>query len=233
MQPDHIMSIYCDESRHCNKDDDYLVIGAIKCPDSMKRALVYELNQLKRNYGIGKEFGWKTVSPNKHEFYEQVVEWFFSKEMLQFRCIAANKKSLWSAKDEDGFYVAYHQLLFHWFKPDYGYKVFLDRKKNSDNRQIGHLVYKTKRDIPQDSTLFCMEEVESDECVLIQLADLLIGAVGYAMNRHDNQLEHPHASSAKQAICRLIASKVGHESLRFSTFASERKFNVFWFGEVR
>ena len=49
-----------------------------------------------------------------------------------------NKGNLWSSDDEDGFYVAYHQLLYHWLVPGNAYHVYLD-KKNSRQRCVDTL----------------------------------------------------------------------------------------------
>ncbi len=117
MQDIKEINIYCDESRYSNLEDPYLVIGAVKCPREYKREIVGELNSLKHLYGIGGEFGWKSVSPNKGEFYLSLVDWFLKTDALRFRCVVANKDNLWSRDAEDGFYVVYHQLLYHWLVP--------------------------------------------------------------------------------------------------------------------
>lgn len=76
-----------------------------------------------------------------------------------------------------------------------------------------------------------MEEVESRECALVQVADLLIGCMGYEWNGHTNPSKYPNASVFKNELCAYLSSSLCRPTLRFSTWASERKFNVFAFGE--
>lgn len=225
------VNIYCDESRYSNPEDPYLVIGAVKCLRGKKRAVVGELNAIKRQYGIGGEFGWKSVSKNKGDFYKAVIDWFIDCDDLLFRCVVVNKKNLWSADDEDGFYVAYHQLLYHWLVAGNTYHVYLDKKKNSAKRRVETLRRKTELRMPSGCALACMEEVESNECALVQVADLLIGCMGYEWNAHIDLEQFPDASPFKAELCAHLAHRLGRPSLRFSTWASESKFNVFAFGE--
>ena len=224
-------NIYCDESRYSNPNDPYLVIGAVKCLRDKKYAIVGELNDIKRQHGIGGEFGWKSTSRNKGDFYKAVIDWFIGCDDLLFRCVVVNKDNLWSSDDEDGFYVAYHQLLYHWLVAGNTYHVYLDKKKNSRQRRIDTLRKKTEWSMPSGCVLACMEEVESRECALVQVADLLIGCMGYEWNSHTDNAKYPDASPFKIELCEYLAQRLGRPSLRFSTWASEPKFNVFAFGE--
>ncbi len=224
-------NIYCDESRYSNPNDPYLVIGAVKCLRDKKYSIVGELNEIKRQYGIGGEFGWKSASRNKGDFYKAVIDWFVGCDGLLFRCVVVNKDDLWSSDNEDGFYVAYHQLLYHWLVAGNTYHVYLDKKKNSRQRRVDTLRKKTERYMPSGCRLACMEEVESRECALVQVADLLIGCMGYEWNSHTDASKYSDASPFKVELCDYLAHKLGRPSLRFSTWASEPKFNVFAFGK--
>jgi hypothetical protein len=186
---------------------------------------------LKHKHRVGGEFGWKHVSWSRGQFYLDLIDWFALEEEISFRCVVANKRSLWSKHAEDAFYVAYHQLLYHWLVPGNAYHVYLDKKKNSRQRRVDTLRKKTEWRMPNGCELACMEEVESRECALVQVADLLIGCMGYEWNGHTNPTKYPKASVFKNELCDRLASRLGRPSLRFSTWASERKFNVFAFGE--
>lgn len=228
--PRHV-NIYCDESRYSNPNDPYLVIGAVKCMRDDKRELVRQLDALKRSHGIGGEFGWKSASRNKGDFYRAAIDWFLGCDGLLFRCVVANKGNLWSHDDEDAFYVVYHQLLYHWLVPPNAYHVYLDEKRNSKQRRVDVLKRKTEAYMADGCSLECMEEVRSRECSLVQMADFLIGCMGYEWNGHTDPAKYPDGSAFKRELCDRLAEGLGRPSLRFSTWASERDFNVFLFGE--
>jgi hypothetical protein len=180
--------------------------------------------------GSGK-IGWKTVSQSRGEFYRAVVDWFLKTDDLRFRCVVANKESLWPRDAEDGFYVVYHQLLYHWLTDENTYYVYLDEKRNSKRWQVDVLKRKTEAYMPDGCSLACVEEVRSRECALVQLADLLIGCMGYAWNGHTDQTRYPDGSQFKRELCAYLAEGLNRPTLRFSTWESEAKFNVFRFGE--
>ncbi|MST72309.1 DUF3800 domain-containing protein [Olsenella porci] len=225
------VNIYCDESRYSNPCDPFLVIGAMKCQREKKREIVRQLDALKHEHGIGGEFGWKSVSKNKGDFYRAAIDWFLGCDDLLFRCVVARKDNLWSRDDEDGFYVVYHQLLYHWLEAPNAYHIYLDEKRNSKQWQVDVLKRKTEDYMPGGCTVACVEEVSSRECTLVQEADFLIGCVGYAWNCHTDRACYPHGSEFKRELCYRLARGLGRPSLCFSTWASERKFNVFHFGE--
>jgi hypothetical protein len=65
---------------------------------------------------------------------------------------------------------------------------------------------------------------------MVQLADLLIGAVGYAWNEREKA---EGASEAKIAFLRRLEAGLGRASLARGTAKGEKKFNVFdWQGRV-
>ena len=225
------VNIYCDESRYSNKEDPYLVIGAVKCPRDRKPQLAKEFLDLKWRYGVGGEIGWKTVSQSRGDFYLALIDWFLGRQDLRFRCVVANKDNLWSHDSENAFYVVYHQLLYHWLVPPNTYHVYLDEKRDSRQRRVEVLKRKTGEYMPSGCTLACMEEVSSRECALVQVADFLIGCMGYAWNGHTDPARYPAGSPFKRELCAHLAQVLGRPSLRFSTWASERNFNVFLFGE--
>lgn len=73
-----------------------------------------------------------------------------------------------------------------------------------------------------------IQPIRSDESQIMQLADVLIGAVLYA-NRFNND-KNKEKSAAKKEIVELIKSKT-HYSLSKSTYLNEKKFNMlFWEG---
>lgn len=203
----------------------------MKCPRERKRGIARELGALKRNSGIGEEFGWKPVSRNKAAFYTALIDWFLATDDLRFRCVVASRESLWSRDAESAFYVVYHQLLCHWLVPPNAYHAYLDEKKNSRWQRVDTLRAKTAGYMPGGCGPACMGEASSRECALARVADCLIGCMGYAWNGHADPEGFPEDSAFKRGLCAHLAEGLGRPSLRFSTWASEGNFNASLLGE--
>ncbi len=223
-------NIYCDESRHTSDPRDrYAVIGAICCKRGMKRELVSAIHHLKAKHNAQGEIGWSRVSPNKLSFYLALQQFFIDEPELTFRCIVVDRTALdherFNQGDvELGFYKLYYQLLVHWLDPGDSYHIYLDWQQNSDRSRFATLQEMLVRKLKGRARIDCLEPVDSRTQPLVQMTDLLIGAVGYQWN--DRQ-----GSTAKLAFCNALASGLGKTTLKFATGPQEQKFNVFqWIG---
>lgn len=223
-------NIYCDESRHTSDPSDrYAVIGAICCPRSYKHELVGAIHTLKAKHQAQGEMGWSRVSPNKLEFYLAVQKLFLERNELTFRCILVDRTALDHEKysngdSELGFYKLYYQMLVHWLDPGDSYFLYLDWQRNGDKHRFSTLSEMLVRKLQGRARISCLEPIESHTQPLAQLADLLIGAVGYQWNDRNT-------SQAKLEFCHQLATGLGSTNLKFSTGRGEHKFNVFkWVG---
>lgn len=215
--------IYCDESRHTSDSGDrYMVIGAISCPVQKKRDLVRRIHNLRAIHAAQGEFGWKRLSPNKRGFYWDLLDLFSKDSDLQFRCIVVEKSTFASEDFELGFYKLYYQMLVHWLSPGCAYRIYLDSQQNREQGRFHTLRDILRRKLTGRAQILSLEPADSSELELMQLADLLIGAAGYAWNGRQG-------SATKVAFCDDLAHAVGRQSLAASTGSSELKFNVFHF----
>ena len=71
-----------------------------------------------------------------------------------------------------------------------------------------------------------MGEVSSRECALARVADCPIGCMGHTWDGHAGPEGFSEGSAFKRGLCAHLAEGLGRPSLRFSTWASERNFNV-------
>lgn len=222
------INVYCDESRHTsNPEDPFMVIGALSCPRDKKEEIARRINLLRKQYATWREFGWKTLSPNRRDFYWSLLELFATEPSLSFRCIVADRSILDHEQYNDGdnelgFYKLYYQMLVHWLKRDHAYHIFLDGQQNKTQRRFIDLRDILRRKLTGKAKIECLEPVSSHRIPLIQLADLLIGAVGYTWN--DRQ-----GSEIKLEYCAEVAKIAGLRTLKTTTTLSAEKFNIFQF----
>jgi hypothetical protein len=227
-KPQSHINIYCDESRHTsNPEDSYMVIGALACPRERREELSRQINLIKKRFVTWREFGWKTLSPNRHDFYWALLDFFSNEPDLSFRCIVVDCNILDHDKfnfgdEELGFYKLYYQMLIHWLKPSTVYHIYLDWQQNKVQTRFASLRDVLKRKLLGRTMIECLEPVSSHQAPLIQLVDLLTGAVGYAWNDRSG-------SDTKVDFCNNLALSVGLDTLKRSTALSAEKFNIFHF----
>lgn len=116
-------------------------------------------------------------------------------------------------------------------RPSQHPRACLDEKKNLRQRRVDTLRAKTAGYMPGGCGPACMGEASSRGCALARVADCLIGCMGHTLDGHAGPEGFPEDSAFKRGLCAHLAEGLGRPLLRFSTWASERNFNVFLFGE--
>src|SRR5690606_15579724 len=155
-----------------------------------------------------------------HQFYRELIDYFFDTD-LRFRAIVVNKEKIDTVKhggDYDTFYYKmYYQLLNHNINSEYTYNVYLDIKDTLSARKVNKLkeVLNTKFGV-----FGKVQNIRSHETVLLQLADLIIGALAYNLNIDDKKL---------RAKVELIERIKHHSKQRLdrSSYLNEDKMNLF------
>ncbi len=186
-----IFNVYCDESCHLENDHQRaMVLGAIWCPLENCREISVRLREIKRKHELPSDFEvkWTKVSPAKIRFYLDWLDYFFDYDELHFRALIVPDKSRLrheafpSQDHETWYYKMYFDMLKVIFSPEARYRIYLDIKDTRGGAKIKKLhdvlcnnLYDFTRDIIERVQLVHSREVE-----LLQLADLLIGAVSYA-----------------------------------------------------
>jgi hypothetical protein len=221
--------IYCDESRlellalkpPC--PDHYVLIGGLWVPASRRPVFKDEISAIRKKERCFGEIKWNAVAPSRLPFYLRLIDWFFDKGVeLRFRCIVVERDKVnlvrYHESDQElGFYKFYYQLIHHWILDFNTYAIFLDLKSNRAKNRLRILETCLRRSNLSSDIRF-VQALPSVQSPLIQVADLLIGAVGY-------KLHQGRSSSAKVAVVNQIEQRLGRPIRH--TPKSESKFNIF------
>ncbi|MGE0544264.1 MAG: DUF3800 domain-containing protein [Dehalococcoidia bacterium] len=223
------VNIYCDESGHLPNDRlPAMVLGAVWCPAEKAREIAVRLREIKARHGhpASFELKWSKVSPSGKQFYLDVIDYFFDDDDLHARALVVPDKSKldherFNQDHDTWYYKMYFELLHVLLKPDGCYRIYVDIKDTKGARKVAKLhdvlansVYDFRREIVER-----VQTVRSHEVEQLQLADLIIGAVGYA-NRGLTE------NAGKVAVVERIRKRSGYELTR-STLLREEKLNVF------
>lgn len=228
--------IYCDESRQdllVNKDrisnnNKYACIGGILVKRNRRNELKNKIKKLKEKYNVFGELKWGTVSNNKIDFYNDIIDLFFEfNDDVLFRTVVINSSDvdnkMFNNNDAElGYYKFYYQLIYHWIEltgdSQSIYYIYTDFKTNKVNNRLE--VMKKLLNMVCLSSIELIQAINSKESEILQMQNILMGAVGYKYN-----FGSEGKSNAKMKIIMRIEEHLGH-SIR-ETSRAERKFNIF------
>lgn len=225
----YLYNIYCDESCHLENDrQKVMVLGAIWCFKDKAQEIARRIRERKQEHGLTQEFEikWTKVSPSKRDFYLNVIDYFFDDDDLHFRALIVPDKSKLKHSEfgqthDDWYYKMYFDMLKVIISPDYRYRVYLDIKDTRGVRKVQKLhevMSNAKCDFKRNIIEF-MQLVHSHDIQMLQLADLLIGAISY-LNRGLS------GNEAKESIIARMRERSGY-SLTQTTLYRENKMNLF------
>ena len=228
-----IFNLYCDESCHLENDrQPVMVLGTVWCLQEKAREIAVRLREIKVAHRLPPKFEikWTKVSPAKQDFYLAVLNYFFDDDDLHFRAWVAHKAGLQHAAfgqtHDDWYYKMMFGLMEPLLTPEARFRLYLDKKDTRSASKVAKLhevvcnnLYDFNRSIVER-----VQVVESHAVEQLQLADLLIGAVGY-VNRALS------GNAAKEALAARIRQRTGYTLVR-PTLLREPKFNLFiWRGQ--
>ena len=221
-------NIYCDESCHLEHDQlKAMSLGAVFCEKAAVKHVSEQVRQLKTAHGLSRQFEikWTKVSPAQLEFYQAVIDLFFNTPELHFRGVVIPDKSLlrheqFGQDHDDFYYKMFFTLLKVIFVPRNQYAIYLDIKDTQSQDMVQGLhdcLCNSQFDFDRES-IQRIQQIRSHESELLQVADLLIGALSY-LHRGLN------SSAAKLALIEQIRRSSGY-SLERNTWYREEKFNL-------
>lgn len=215
-------NIYCDESCHIENDHKkYMLLGSISSAYNQVKRHTERIKDIKKKYNFYGEIKWSNVATSQYLFYKEVLEYFFDTD-LRYRTIIIDKSKINNDKfyqDYDTFYYKmYYFLLNHNKNSLYSYNVFLDIKDTLSAFKVRHLkeILNVKFGVFRN-----VQNIRSHESILLQIADLITGALAYNLNTEDKKVK------AKIDLINLIQKHVP-DDLKNSSYYAEKKLNRFF-----
>lgn len=216
--------LYCDESRI--QDARHMLIGGLWVLDEAEAALRQCLQDVRSEYRMTAEFKWTKVSRAKRAAYAAWVDAFLDSPGVTFRCIVVDThvldyKTFHRGDEELGFYKFYYLLVSRNLMPAHSYWLYTDERRNRKANRLEVLRIVTNRYWQKQAGVMPLRGIEprrSHGEDLLQLTDVLLGAVGYAWNGLDT-------SPAKRELGAHLAARLGWATLRTATRRDASKVN--------
>ena len=221
--------LYCDEAY---LQHEFRVQGGVWVHSDSIRAIKREFAGIRQRHPWLREVKWTGVTGSfAHAAYWDVLNLFFDERFADdicFNCIVVKADEdpthgADAATRDLGFRKAYWTLLRYRLLDDASYHIVLDQKacktvnpdgtlRDTLNRHLygfrGHL-----------AVLSC-KSVSSTSDDMLQLADLLCGAVGWAWNGR------PSKSEAKRTFADAIVAQRNGRGLEWESPKGDSKFNI-------
>lgn len=223
---------FCDESG-IDGTARYMAIGGVWIHDR-----VGELSRIRKGlddckwmHGISAEMKWGKVSQDKLAAYKAFVDEFFgAATAMDFRCIIVDKHVLNYRKfhnnnKELGFYKFYFLLLSRNLSKGSDYYIYTDDKSNRRRNRLGELQTVVNNWANREMKCWPVKTIEpreSHQDVIIQMVDVLLGAVSSRWNNAANV----NRNVTKDELAGYIAKKAGLPDLKRATTRMRRPLNI-------
>ncbi|HBY21610.1 MAG: hypothetical protein A2Y24_07535 [Clostridiales bacterium GWE2_32_10] len=220
-------NIYCDESCHLENDKNrYMVIGCVYCPKNKVKEISLRLKKLKKEYGLENEneIKWTKIMSTKMDLYRKIIDLFFYESSIKFRAVVVDKFKLnhsqYNQTHDEFYHKIYFDMLKYIISNENSYNIYVDIKDTNSKRNfqkvhkyLGNKIYDV-----DNRTMKKIQMTRSHEVVMIQFADLFIGAMSYYYRKIGT-------SNNKNQLIHDIQRRLNH-SLDKNTPFYENKFNI-------
>lgn len=223
------VNVYCDESCHLERDESrYMVLGSIRCPKTEAKKYNADIIALKESFNRDKtyEIKWNKIYAGNVDLAVALIDYFFQNDRLKFRGYVIDKRGLDHDKylqDHDTWYFKMYYKMFEFIlELNYPLFIYLDVKDTRSGPKIKRLkeIMDHRCSTLGNIGVKNIQAIQSHEVQLMQLVDLLIGAIRYIN-------EGKIASPNKMRVINRIIEKSGR-SLKRNISLSDTKFNVFF-----
>jgi len=214
--------IYCDESRQTV--DRFMILGGLILKVDEVPGFQATMARYRQECRMFAELKWGKVSAGKIIEYRRFVDYFFAlndTDHVHFHALIIDTSQLdhrtYNKGDKElGFYKFYYQLLLHSFGRKYcrpggddRFLVHLDERNSSYKLGTLKVVLNhgmNKKAGIDTAPFHAVEPRDSKQSELLQIADILLGAVGYQKNGYHLLVG---AKPSKVELAAYIAEKAG------------------------
>lgn len=212
--------MYCDESSHLQNDGmQFMLIAYTSTPYNQLKVHNDQIKKIKAAHKFKGEIKWSNVSNSQFQFYSDLIDYFFNTE-LHYRAIIVDKSKIDENRKDftynDFYFRMYYQLLYHKLNSKYTYNIYLDIKDTISQSKLKIL----RKILAGNRTIRNIQFIRSHESYLMQLTDLITGAINYHLRKLDSV-------DAKINLIKKI-EKHTEISLKSSTPRGSKKFNLFY-----
>ena len=219
--------VYCDESCHIQNDKkNFMVLGAVYCPENEVNNIAKYIRKLKKLHKLKwtSEIKWTKISNSTLDFYKDLIQYFFINPNLKFRAVICDKRKLNHEKFGQTHDIWYHKMYYEMIRylinSENSYEIYPDIKDTNSyyNFQEVANFLRIKLKDTNGKTIKKIQPIRSNESYILQIADVLIGAMQYNKNRLNT-------SASKLEIVDLIKEHVV-DGIEETTPYNKNKFNL-------
>ena len=227
-----VYNIYCDETCHLENDGiNTMVLGAVWCPQSKLGDINDRIRMIKKRNHVSNsaELKWTKVSPAKIDLYRDLINYFFDDDDLHFRAVIIPDKTIldhtrFHQTHDEWYYKMYFEMLSVILNPNEKYEIYIDIKdthSHSRAQKLKEVCCNSLYDFSK-SIIRRIQPIRFDEIQIMQLVDLLVGAIGYCNRKFPDGFKR---SEAKQELVSLIKHRSNYD-LQKTTLIREEKLNL-------
>jgi len=211
-----------------NEVDKFFILGMIKC---LRPHRLYNLIQKIRDKNhFYDEIKWKKVNAKNFNIMRRVIDAFFATYNTSFYCIVLHKDNMdFERYFNNDFFKVYQSftplLLKRNIQVDEMVSVIADHYSTPNKDEFEMKVRNHVNDNGQKMSIHSVVRINSSGSDLIQIADLLMGAVNYEFKLSCNLIKNP--STAKVQLLTYLKQILKIENL--TNHIKSEKFNIMIF----
>lgn len=237
-----VYRIFSDESRQSK--DRYMVLAGIIINQNKVDKFDKTMSSYREKTNMTSELKWSRVSNAKIKEYKIFVDHFFAlcnTDIIHFKALIidnhkVNHRRYSNGNKEEGFYKFYYQL-FNWFgrlyfnfkREDTTFVIHPDYRntkyKLGDLRDILNNGF-NKKHHPAIRPFAAIEPLDSKKSEIIQVLDIILGAIGYVKNGYTLL---GSSNKAKLEMCEYIRKKAGLRGLGQNSPYGQNRFSIWNF----